>query len=321
MSSPLTFTGERFVPGDPNAKGEMWYEHWHRYHYVLPLVTSKNVLDVACGEGYGSALMSRHAAAVHGVDISTEAIAHGRNAYADRSNLEFVEASCTQLPFEAAKFDVVVSFETIEHIHEQAAFLDEVRRVLKPEGVLILSCPNKAEYSDKRGFANEFHVKELYRPELEALLAPRFSQTRWLSQRNAFVSLIAPEKQDGAGGESLTVSQAASDQAAAALPALYDLAIAGNDATVISSLPLRVSVFSDAEEWTYGDYRLTYQKYVKAVNAEAALRARCDTLAAQIETLHAASAVAMAPAPPSLSPASPATADSWLARMIKRLSN
>ena len=131
MPSPLTFTGERFVPGDPNAKGEMWYEHWHRYHYVLPLVTGKSVLDVACGEGYGSALLSRHAAEVRGVDISAEAIAHGRNAYADRGNLQLIEASCTQLPFEAASFDVAVSFETLEHIHEQAAFLDEIRRVLK----------------------------------------------------------------------------------------------------------------------------------------------------------------------------------------------
>jgi ubiquinone/menaquinone biosynthesis C-methylase UbiE len=318
MSSPLTFTGERFVPGDPNAKGEMWYEHWHRYHYVLPLVAGKSVLDVACGEGYGSALMSRHAAEVCGVDISAEAIEHGRHAYADRSNLKLVEASCTKLPFEAATFDIVVSFETIEHIHEQAEFLDEVRRVLKPAGVLILSCPNKAEYSDKRGFANEFHVKELYRPELEVLLAPRFRHARWLSQRNTYVSLIAPEESLPAGGESLTVSQAASDQTASPLPALYDMVVASNDATVIAGLPLRVSVFTDAEEWTYNDYRDTYQKYVAQVARSNELQARCETLAAQVEALHAASAASLAPA---ASPTAPTTADSWLARMIKRLSD
>lgn len=318
MSSPLTFTGERFVPGDPNAKGEMWYEHWHRYYYVLPLVAGKSVLDVACGEGYGSALMSRRAATVQGVDISADAIAHGRSAYADRGNLEFVEASCTQLPFEPAKFDVVVSFETIEHIHEQAAFLDEVRRVLKSDGVLILSCPNKAEYSDKRGFTNEFHVKELYRPELEALLAPRFRHARWLSQRNTYVSLIAPEESLAAGGESLTVSQTASDQAAPPLPALYDMVIAGNDAAVIAGLPLRVSAFTDAEEWTYNDYRDTYKKYVAQVARGNELQARCETLAAQVEAMHAASAASLTPA---ATPAAPTAADSWLARMIKRLSN
>ena len=98
----------------------------------------------------------------------------------------------------------------IEHIHEQAEFLDEIKRVLKPDGVLILSSPNKAEYSDKRGYANKFHVKELYRAELESLLATRFTQSRWLSQRNAFVSLIA-EEGDNVLGESVAVSQSAPD--------------------------------------------------------------------------------------------------------------
>ena len=310
----LPFTGERFVPGSPDAKGEMWYEHWHRYHYVLPLVTGKVVLDVACGEGYGSALLSRQAARVSGVDISAEAIAHGRGAYADRANLELFEAPCTHLPFAAASFDIVVSFETIEHIGEQAEFLDELKRVLKADGVLILSCPNKAEYSDKRGFSNEFHVKELYRPELEALLAPRFAHARWLAQRNAFVSLIAPEKSDSSAGEALTVSQTASDRSVAALPALYEWVVAGNDAAGIAALPLRVSAFTDAEEWAYNDYRNTYQKYVKSAHREVELQVRCDTLAAELETLRARTAAA-APVIATMAPE-----DSWLARLIKRLS-
>ena len=312
MTVPLPFTGERFVPHSPNAKGEMWYEHWHRYHYVLPLVAGKKVLDVACGEGYGSALMSRSAAEVSGVDISAAAITHARALYADRANVQYFEASCTQLPFDHASFDVVVSFETIEHIAEQAEFLDEIKRVLKPDGVLILSCPNKAEYSDKRGFTNEFHVKELYRRELEALLAPRFAKRRWLSQRNAFVSLIAPEDLANIGGETLTVSQTASDSPVAPLPALYDLVVAGNNGTAIEALPLRVSVFSDAEEWAYNDYRDTYQKYVKSATAEMELRARCAALEAEVKALREVL--------PSVAAESPAPADSWLAQTIKRLS-
>jgi SAM-dependent methyltransferase len=315
MSLPLTFTGERFVPGDPNAKGDMWYEHWHRYHYVLPLVAGKTVLDVACGEGYGSALLSRHAAQVCGVDIAADAIAHGRTTYVSRTNLQLIEASCTQMPFDTARFDMVVSFETIEHIHEQAAFLGEIKRVLKPDGVLILSCPNKAEYSDKRGFSNEFHVKELYRPELKALLATCFGHTRWLSQRNAFVSLIEPEKLDAAAGESLTVSQAASDRPVTPLPALYELVVAGNDAAAIAALPLRVSVFTDAEEWAYNDYRKTYQKYLKHANREVELQARCDLLTAELNALHDSAAVAAEAATEARAPV-----ESWLVRLIKRLS-
>jgi SAM-dependent methyltransferase len=217
------------------------------------------------------------------------------------------------LPFSAAEFDRVVSFETIEHIAEQAEFLDEIKRVLKPDGVLILSCPNKAEYSDKRGFTNEFHVKELYRRELEALLAPRFAKRRWLSQRNAFVSLIAPEDLANIGGETLTVSQTASDSPVAPLPALYDLVVAGNNGTAIEALPLRVSVFSDAEEWAYNDYRNTYQNYVKSVAAEMELRARCAGLEAELSALRGA--------PPIVTDISRVAEESWLVRTIKRLSS
>ena len=85
MSSALEFTGERFVPGVP---GEIWYEHWHRYHFAVPLVRDARVLDVACGSGYGSALLARRAHKVTGVDISPDAIAHARTSYGGIANLE-----------------------------------------------------------------------------------------------------------------------------------------------------------------------------------------------------------------------------------------
>ena len=129
MNDELDFTGERFVPG---AAGEIWYEHWHRYHFAAPLVAGSEVLDVACGAGYGSALLARRALRVTGADIAPSAIDHARRRYAGVANLEFRQADCAALPFADASFDAVVSFETIEHIAGQAAFLDEVRRVLRP---------------------------------------------------------------------------------------------------------------------------------------------------------------------------------------------
>jgi len=131
-----------------------------------------------------------------GVDLSPQAVAHARQAYASLANVEFVEASCTKMPFADASFDLVVSFETLEHIEAQRQFLDEVARVLRPGGVFLLSCPNKLEYSDKRQFANEFHVKELYRDELAALVSAKFPALQWYGQRPSFFSVIAPE---GAG--------------------------------------------------------------------------------------------------------------------------
>ncbi len=317
MSSTLPFTGERFVPGAPQAKGEMWYEHWHRYHYLLPLVAGKKVLDVACGTGYGAALLSRAAQEVDGVDIAAEAINSANTNYAQVRNLTFAQAPCESLPFEAGAFDVVVSFETIEHIHAQAEFLDEIRRVLKPDGWLALSSPNKAEYTDKRAFSNEFHVKELYRAELEALLAPRFAHRRWLSQRNVFASLIAPEQPDGdargTAGESLVASQASPDVPAAALPALYYLVMAGNAEATLNQLPARFSLFTDSEEWAFNDYRDTYRGFQHYLQQSQELEVANAALRRELDALRAA---------PSPAPAAPpaATDESWLARFIKRLS-
>ena len=76
----ITFTGERFVPG---CAGEIAYEHWHRYAFARQFVAGKRVLDAACGEGYGSALLASVAASVVGVDIDAPAVAHAAERYGD----------------------------------------------------------------------------------------------------------------------------------------------------------------------------------------------------------------------------------------------
>ncbi len=257
MSSELPFTGERFVPG---AKGEIWVEHWHRYHFARRWVEGKAVLDAACGEGYGTALLARSAASVQGVDISSQAIDHARGTYASLGKVRFHCASCTGLPLADASIDVAVSFETLEHIGEQERFLDELARVLKPGGILILSCPNKLEYSDKRSFTNEFHVKELYREELERLVAARFPHSDWYGQRPTFFSLIAPEAPPSPGkgpveAQLVEVSESDPSHAEPRLSSpLYFMLVASRSREALDGIPGALSVLSDRDDWVHRDY-------------------------------------------------------------------
>ncbi len=182
----LQFTGERFLP---NCEREIWYEHFHRYTMALNWVEDAVVLDAACGEGYGSHLLAQKAQSVVGVDLSEEAIEHAKSNY-HQDNLEFICSNVLSLPFDDNCFDVVVSFETLEHLVEHQQLIQEFKRVLKTDGVLLISTPDKKEYSDKTGFKNEYHFKELYQNEFADLLDGAFSHTQWYGQKLMFSSSI-----------------------------------------------------------------------------------------------------------------------------------
>ncbi len=135
-------------------------------------------------------MLAESAASVEGVDISTQAIGHAQQRYGQLPGVGFQAADCTALPFADNEFDRVVSFETLEHLAAQDELLAEFRRVLKPDGFLILSSPDKASYSDGQETVNEFHVKELYRDELEALVGRHFPAYHLLGQKLMFHSAI-----------------------------------------------------------------------------------------------------------------------------------
>lgn len=168
-------SGERFIPQQADPLDEIAVEHQQRYHSVTDLVRGKIVLDAGSGEGYGVHLMAETAARVVGIDISRDAVEHARATYG-RQNLEFQVGSVDALPFEDGTFDVVVSFEVIEHLEPQlqAAFLREAQRVLKREGLLVISTPNKAVYSDDANQHNRYHKKEFYVDEFQSFLSRTF---------------------------------------------------------------------------------------------------------------------------------------------------
>lgn len=185
------FTGERFVPGIQDTKLEI--EHFQRYLSVKELVRGRHVLDGACGEGYGSAILAETAASVVGIDIDAGAIERASEKYGNIQNLKFVEASISDLHMiDDKSIDVVISFETIEHVpvEVQKSYLDEVYRILKPDGFLVMSTPNKEIYSDLYHYHNEFHIREFYKNEYVEFLQERFKNVRLYNQYFEVASII-----------------------------------------------------------------------------------------------------------------------------------
>lgn len=177
--SAMTFDGERFTT---SFGGQTAIEHWHRYLFAREFVRDLDVLDVACGEGYGSALLAQTARAVTGVDLSAAAVTHAQSSYAT-TNLRYIESSALELPLENNSVDIVVSFETLEHFREHDRFLAEVKRVLRPRGLLLISTPDRDNYSPSATPANPFHQLELTNNEFKALLARHFASMKTLGQR------------------------------------------------------------------------------------------------------------------------------------------
>ena len=186
----LAWTGERLVT---TCHRPLVYEHLHRYALAFGLAKRKRVLDIACGEGYGANLLALVASKVIGVDLDAGTIAHAKAKYR-RRNLHFVQGSCTEIPCEDHSIDLVASFETIEHISEHDAFLSEIKRVLAPGGILVISSPHKAEYQKVSETPNPFHEAELDHDEFVQLITKTFKHCVAAKQRLVIGSWIAPDE-------------------------------------------------------------------------------------------------------------------------------
>jgi len=185
----LSWTGERFIPG---VEGSIEMEHLHRYWSVVKLCQGKDVLDIACGEGYGSYTLAQVARSVIGVDVARQAVEHAQQKYKG-AGLSFLEGSCQSIPAPPHSFDVVVSFETLEHIVEHEEFMQEIKRVLRSDGLLIISTPDKHIYSDITNYKNEFHVRELYEQQFDQLLKEKFKHVEILWQEVLSGSFLMKE--------------------------------------------------------------------------------------------------------------------------------
>ena len=151
----MEFTGERYVP---EVHGNIELEHIHRYLLACEIAAGMDVLDIACGEGYGAAILAGKAKSVIGIDISADSVDYARRRYTN-ANLEFKEGSCLEIPIPNDSFDLVVSFETIEHVDEHDQMMKELKRVLRPNGILLISSPDKYNYSIDPAIPTRFTKK------------------------------------------------------------------------------------------------------------------------------------------------------------------
>ncbi|HLI61077.1 MAG TPA: methyltransferase domain-containing protein [Solirubrobacteraceae bacterium] len=181
---PLALTGERTLPDVP-AENYWYRRHLAVYEWIGARVLGARVCDMACGEGYGSAVLARGAASVVGVDANPEAFEHARLRYTS-DNLRF-ERGPVQSHGDPGSFDVVVFLQTIEHVEDPVAVLRHLRSLLVPDGTLYVSTPNVltlappgAEKSD-----NPWHIREYRAAEFEALCRSVFSRVGVLGLHHA----------------------------------------------------------------------------------------------------------------------------------------
>ncbi len=269
----LEFTGERFTP---ECLREIWYEHWHRYAFAMEFASDKQILDAACGEGYGTNLLAGIATRVVGVDISAQAIEHARTRYGARPNVEFHLGDAAALDFPDHSFDVVVSFETLEHLSAQQDLIAGFRRVLAPGGILLISSPDKRTYSELAGFRNEFHVRELYREELLDLLRPHFRHVRLYGQKLLFQSVMWSMEGEGEGAVAHTAAADGTVSSGLEYAPLYYVAICSNQPLPLSLA--KVSLFGDREESVYSHYNGEIRKNMGAGARIAELEAEVERL-------------------------------------------
>ncbi len=253
----MEFTGERMVP-TVEGFDDLFLEHVSRYIFVSRLVAGKDVLDAGCGAGYGARrLAGAGAASVLGIDVSAEAISYCREHYR-REGLTYEVADILDTAFPDRSFDVVVSFEVFEHIADAGRFLAEMKRVLKPGGILALSTPNALTYvADGENGQNRFHVKEYTPGEFESFMANHFPEVRWYCQGPAggvgIFPRLADDAPDSIGVEARLVAPPSESTWAPPIPLRSSRKRSSYMIALCSDRPLDPAVVPPGALFTLGD--------------------------------------------------------------------
>jgi len=285
----LEWTGERFLPWIRNAT--LAYEHLHRYAFAARFAKGKRVLDLGSGEGYGANILALTAAFVLGIDIDPEAIRHAADKY-QKNNLRFEVGAFARVPVvEAGSFDLIVCFEAIEHVREHDELLIEVKRLLRPDGLFIVSTPNKTVYRKESEEENPYHVSELEPEEFQHLMLRYFRETRLLGQRIQPTSSIWAMESRGSGAiEEWTVERGPEEfefiRNEKRVP-LYIVALASDSA---AALPPAGSILIDSSNELFKENEQMIRELLRSkesIDAIVQLRNELDWHVRQFEELRA----------------------------------
>jgi 2-polyprenyl-3-methyl-5-hydroxy-6-metoxy-1,4-benzoquinol methylase len=192
QKTELAWTGERVVPDVPGTE-DLFLLHWARYSFAIAsLPAAGRVLDLGCGAGYGTHLLAtgRPDLYVLGMDLGADAVAYAAHHY-QLPNLRYIVGNALSCPFSGDSFDAIVSFEVFEHLDTPPKMLEMVRWLLKPDGIFIVSTPNRDVYS--AGYEepwNPYHTQEFSAVEFETLLRAHFAHIGVYGQQHAVGSLI-----------------------------------------------------------------------------------------------------------------------------------
>lgn len=229
---------ERFVPDE--MRGELVEaEHLARYAWASAFCSGRRVLDAGCGVGYGAEMINEAGATeVVAIDISEPAIDLARSTVTPGVTCEVGDVR--SLSYDDDSFDVVVCFEVIEHLEEQDRVLDELARVLAPDGLLLISSPNRERYVP----GNPHHRHEFVRAEMQAALDARFPSARIISQHVMLASIItwsgAPRFE---GAETLRTAEPKPEDE------IYLLGMAGSELPPDPGPVVTLGPFAEARLW------------------------------------------------------------------------
>jgi ubiquinone/menaquinone biosynthesis C-methylase UbiE len=190
------FTGERFIPGQGGS--QIAVEHLHRYLVASEYVTNKSVLDLGCGAGYGSSLLTKSSSYV-GVDVSASSIESAMKTYGP-FGAEFLVGDCSNLDIPSHSFDVIVCFEMLEHIDDPESVIREAKRLLKKDGIFISSTPDKVEYNRFLTEPNQYHLHEMTFEEYGQMLRRHFPNNNFMGQHYVQTSIISCLNSDQLSG-------------------------------------------------------------------------------------------------------------------------